>query len=454
MKKNFSKFNLFFAGRISIAAILLTVVFAASAFFAARDFIKIAASGLATNARLVKAAGSPTVYFISPQGYRLPIPSAKVFFSYGYVWDSVETVPPQEMDYYKDARFIRQQNRSAIYFLDSGVKKLLSAAAAKSLNVGTEEIINVSAAHFASIKTGGSLSLADAEKINIQSNSKAAVLAEEDAACVPSGEAGGKDGCVIYQAMQNNDESLCEQIADQSWKGRCYSGFIVQGSDTWQSCYKLTDVSAVDSCLSFAAAAAKNKTLCQNLSNSSGVKICGGNVGVVNKDPSGCADLKSAGQTDDADACYFSYALYNKDISACGKISTASKFSSNCAKLAASQSSAIQPVSQEQEVKNGLARLTNKLLAIETAKAQLDIITTPVGGKFLPGVLDIYTPSYICGLTVSVVGPNPGTFSFYPVYIYDYFLEAPVHAGTNTLGLASITPPCFNLYFLGSSLVP
>ena len=81
--------------------------------------------------------------------------------------------------------------------------------------------------------------------------------------------------------------------------------------------------------------------------------------------------------------------------------------------------------------------------------------TLPVGGIFLPGLFDIYTPTLFCGLLVSVAGPNGGVFTFLPVDIYDYFLEVPFHAGTNMLGLASpptACPPA--LFMFGSSLLP
>lgn len=79
----------------------------------------------------------------------------------------------------------------------------------------------------------------------------------------------------------------------------------------------------------------------------------------------------------------------------------------------------------------------------------------PVGGRFLPGLFDIFTPS-LCGLLVSVAGPKPGVFVWAPVMVYDEFYKTFNHVGTNMLGLSTpplgICPPV--LYIVGSSLIP
>ncbi len=83
-------------------------------------------------------------------------------------------------------------------------------------------------------------------------------------------------------------------------------------------------------------------------------------------------------------------------------------------------------------------------------------IKNPVGGKFLPGLVDIYTPDPFCGLLVSVIGPRPGVFTFAPVRIYNYFPQAPWHVGLNMLGLSGpplgVCPP--PLFMFGSGLTP
>ncbi|MCL5008936.1 MAG: hypothetical protein M1400_01185 [Patescibacteria group bacterium] len=79
----------------------------------------------------------------------------------------------------------------------------------------------------------------------------------------------------------------------------------------------------------------------------------------------------------------------------------------------------------------------------------------PVGGRFLPGLFDIYTPSIVCGVQVSVAGPRPGVFTFLPIMVYRYFYMTPWHVGLNMVGNAALTPPCPpTLFMFGSSLTP
>lgn len=88
------------------------------------------------------------------------------------------------------------------------------------------------------------------------------------------------------------------------------------------------------------------------------------------------------------------------------------------------------------------------------AKAIADPTKIPVGGFFLPGLFDIYIPTIVCGLEVTVVGPRPGTFMFAPV-LYRYFPLKVYHVADNMVGLAEIIPPCPpTLIMLGSSLTP
>lgn len=84
------------------------------------------------------------------------------------------------------------------------------------------------------------------------------------------------------------------------------------------------------------------------------------------------------------------------------------------------------------------------------AEAQLAI---PVGGAFLPGMFDIFTPT-LCGPIVNVVGPRPGGYIFAAV-TYRHFPYVFPHVATNMVGLAVISPPCPpTLTMLGSSLGP
>ncbi len=90
----------------------------------------------------------------------------------------------------------------------------------------------------------------------------------------------------------------------------------------------------------------------------------------------------------------------------------------------------------------------------QIARAQSGI---PIGGFFAPGVFDIFNVVPFCGLTVTVVGPNPGVFVFMPVLgVYNYFPETFSHVAVNTVGLGEPASSCGlpTMVMLGSSLLP
>jgi hypothetical protein len=88
---------------------------------------------------------------------------------------------------------------------------------------------------------------------------------------------------------------------------------------------------------------------------------------------------------------------------------------------------------------------------INLARAQLGPL---VGGRFLPGLFDIFTPTPTCGLLVSVVGPNPGVFVWAPT-TYNYFNQAVTHVGLQVLGMSFYAPPCAPILSIyGTSLIP
>ncbi|MBI5530267.1 MAG: hypothetical protein HY918_02080 [Candidatus Doudnabacteria bacterium] len=86
-----------------------------------------------------------------------------------------------------------------------------------------------------------------------------------------------------------------------------------------------------------------------------------------------------------------------------------------------------------------------------------------VGGRFMPGLFDIFTPNILlpsCGLTVGVIGTNgiPKLYSWIPTMIYDFFPYTISHIGNSMLGLATDFPvagcPYPTLYLTGSSIAP
>lgn len=82
-----------------------------------------------------------------------------------------------------------------------------------------------------------------------------------------------------------------------------------------------------------------------------------------------------------------------------------------------------------------------------------------IGGRFLPGLFDIFTPTIACGLQVSVLKTDGtiGIYTWVPTLIYDYFYYAISHIGNSMLGTTTdfptgICPP--TLYLTGSSIAP
>ncbi len=88
----------------------------------------------------------------------------------------------------------------------------------------------------------------------------------------------------------------------------------------------------------------------------------------------------------------------------------------------------------------------------------IDLI--PIGGKFLPGAFDIFTPVPLCGNTVTVETTTgiPVPLVWVAPIIYDDFNKTPLHAGTNMVGAILPNPnflcPMPILIMFGSSLRP
>ncbi len=82
-----------------------------------------------------------------------------------------------------------------------------------------------------------------------------------------------------------------------------------------------------------------------------------------------------------------------------------------------------------------------------------------IGGRFLPGLFDIFTPTVACGLQVSVLKTDGtvGVYTWIPSLIYDYFYYAISHIGNSMLGMVTDAPPGLCppiLYLTGSSIAP
>lgn len=403
--------------------------------------------------RLIKLSDNPTVYYVNQYRLKMPIPSAEVFLSYGAKWEDIEVVEQAELDFYKSAEYIKLIGNARVYFLKDGLKRYLTQKAARALKIFPEEVIPVNRMEFNAYASGETLD--EEEAVVLRAQKDAGLLSQQkNQKCAPDESVGGEDGCKVFEAMETKDSSLCDSIASQEWKAKCYSSVIPESGDYLANCKKLTDENLKDSCISQISLAKNSPSLCLEISDASKKQFCESSIRMSQKDVVACDNLTAGDEAQAKNFCLYTYALTNSDARACGKIPVSSAYKKPCNDFLTQQLS-----TRKKFKSNWLASAPRKILSLilgKSARAQTDPTNIPVGGRFLAGLFDIYTPTPIppC-LLVSVVGPNPGVFNFVPIMIYDYFPEVPYHVGLNMLGLSKIVPPCPpTLFMLGSSLTP
>lgn len=410
------------------------------------------ALNLAPASRLLKLADNQTVYYANQSRLKMPIPSAQVFLSYGAKWGDIEIVEQSELDFYKDAEYIKFIGDAKIYQLKDGVKRYLTPQAASALKILPEEVVPVNKTEFKVYKNGAGMD--EAEALDLRAQTDALALSQEQSQkCVPDPQVGGEDGCKIFEAMTKKDSSLCESVANQEWKAKCYTSVVPESGDYLSNCTKISNPNFKDDCVSQAALAKNNPSLCANILDAAKKQFCESGIKISRKDLTACESLAAGDAGTGKNTCWYNYAISNYDSRACEKISADSSFKKPCNDFLNQQ------LSMQKKLKpNWLTDASRKIFLLvwgKPAQAQVqDITNMPVGGKFLPGAFDIFTPTLTppC-LLVSVAGPNPGTFNWVPVRIYDYFPETFYHAGLNMLGLSKIVPPCPpTLFMLGSGL--
>lgn len=113
-------------------------------------------------ANLVKIPNSSSVYYLSlrPNGkiLKLLIPSPQIFSSYPEnSWQKVITITQEDLNSYSDARLVSVKKNSEIYYLENGIKHLVSAQAFKEKNFSRDEILIINQQHLDSYQTGYSL---------------------------------------------------------------------------------------------------------------------------------------------------------------------------------------------------------------------------------------------------------------------------------------------------------
>lgn len=420
--------------------------------FAHKEQPSLNALNVLPASRLIKVADDPTVYYVNQYRLKLPVPSAKVFLSYGAKWTDIEVVPRSELDFYKNAEYIKLEGNARVYQLKDGIKRYLTPKAASALKILPEEVIPVNRTEFNAYASGQTLDENEAVVLRAEKDAMAS-FTERDQTCVPDDSVGGENGCRIFEAMGKKDPTLCSAITLEEWKAKCYAAVPPQSGDVLANCKKLTDTNLVDMCVSQIALAKNNSLLCTTITDPAKKQFCESGIKISVKDITACDSLPLGDGETGKNICLFTYAISNGDTRACEKISVNSAFKQPCNNVLNQQSS------MEKKLKsNWFASAVGRVLPFvfgKSASAQTNPTNIPVGGRFLPGLYDIYTPTIICGIQVSVAGPRPGVFTWLPIRIYDYFPKASYHVGLNMLGLAKLSPPCPpTLFMLGSSLTP
>lgn len=77
---------------------------------------------------LIQATGQPSVYLICA-GMKKHIPSPQVFESYGFDWDDISVISPEELADYLDVSLIRAAGDSKVYLLAGGKRHWIPSLA-------------------------------------------------------------------------------------------------------------------------------------------------------------------------------------------------------------------------------------------------------------------------------------------------------------------------------------
>lgn len=107
--------------------------------------------------RLIKLEGSNTVYWVSPNNFKIPMFNNAVFLSYNNKWEDVTTVGQDEFDYYQNAKFIRLNGQGAIYYVQDKLKKKIPSEIWNNSGLDESQIIDVNKTDFNSYKSGSSV---------------------------------------------------------------------------------------------------------------------------------------------------------------------------------------------------------------------------------------------------------------------------------------------------------
>jgi hypothetical protein len=374
----------------------------------------------------------------------MPFPNADIFLSYKNKWQDIQVVSEAEVNIYPNVQYIKLVNGKKIYWLQNNVKRLIDDKQVKLLDIPDQQVIVVNKKEFDFYKTG---KVVASDEIEIDKKN----ISEIENKCTPDSQAGGDEGCKIFTALETKDLKTCYEITNEVWRAKCFESVSAVDETALNGCEALTTVELKNECFSQIALVTQNKTLCEKLKDKNQKDFCESKIAIKQKQSTACEQLIGGDSEVGKNYCWFIYGTINNSLTACEKIDSQSKYKNACKEIISAKTA------YTEYYKPKTVSILASLLKIKSAEAQ-SVLTgaIPVGGKFLAGAFDIYTPTPIppCML-VTVVGPNPGVFNFFPTFIYDYFIEAPTHINLNMLGVARILPPCPpTLYVVGSGLRP
>lgn len=321
---------------LSLEIILLTAVLL---FFQILLFPSSADAASREGGFLAKSGDSPAVYFISANNYKLAIPSARIFLSYRYRWSQVRIVSDAELDSYPKAKYISENSSAAIYFLNKDEKRYVTQASASALGIKPEEIVSVNRVEFRSYAVGPRLEELEAKQlaasVGVSGSENFGVAAEK---CVPNPDAGGEDGCLLYDASSQNNPDLCGQIKNRDYLPSCYGMFEAPtGTPAVFYCNQIADKNLNEICIGKVALRKKDAGLCDSIPTPANKNQCLAGVGMSVGDLDKCSLLPpySAASPNAAsqETCVYIYAVLNTSSPACEKIPKTSPFYEACLKF-------------------------------------------------------------------------------------------------------------------------
>lgn len=91
---------------------------------------RVAGTSTGPSGRLVKAAGSSTVYYVYASGRKKPFASEAAFYSYGHRFSDVQTVTDQQLAAIPNVQLVKGTTSQAVYLLEGATLRPIASEAA------------------------------------------------------------------------------------------------------------------------------------------------------------------------------------------------------------------------------------------------------------------------------------------------------------------------------------